>query len=224
MRGEILSFDEFSGNGLISGDDGARYGFDRAEIQAGSLVRPGARVDFVPQGGQATQVMVLTGAALAQEPATAAPSLDWKTLFTSFKGRLRRSHFWIGWAILFVLGLIFSFFPSISFFVGLILLVGHLAIGFKRFHDIGKPGWLVVIPWAIWYAAYGLLIASFGVAVLFDSSVLSTMAPETMLATGGAAFGAIALASLISLGFWLWLGIADSQKGPNAHGPNPKGE
>ena len=34
MRGEILSYDDVSGTGLISGDDSIRYGFTRADVQA----------------------------------------------------------------------------------------------------------------------------------------------------------------------------------------------
>jgi len=44
------------------------------------------------------------------------------------------------------------------------------------------------------------------------------------LATGGAAFGLMFLAGLVSFGFWMWLGFGGSQPGPNKYGPNPKGE
>ena len=36
VRGEILSYDDVSGTGLISGDDSIRYGFARSAIQAGA--------------------------------------------------------------------------------------------------------------------------------------------------------------------------------------------
>lgn len=234
MRGEILSFDEASGTGLISGDDSLRYGFDRAALPAGAVVAPGARVDFVPEGMEATQIMILAasapaaafGQAAGSSPAPAAASggYDIKSAMLSFKGRLRRQHFWISWAVLFVAGIVFSFVPKISFILGLILLVGHLAIGFKRFHDMGKPGWLVIIPWALWYGSLGMLAAAFGLAVLTDSSALQGMDPETLVSTGASAFGLMFLAMLVSLGFWLWLGIGDSQRGDNKYGPNPKGE
>ncbi|MGO4410154.1 MULTISPECIES: DUF805 domain-containing protein [unclassified Brevundimonas] len=233
MRGEILSYDDVSGTGLISGDDSIRYGFARAAIQAGGVIRSGARVDFVPEGVEATQIMVLASSPAAAFGQAAASSYvardtgggyDIKSAFFSFKGRMRRQHFWISWAILFGLGIVSSFIPKISFFLGLILLVGHLAVGFKRFHDMGKPGWLVVIPWALWYAALGLMVASFGLAVLFDPNAMQSMDPETLLATGGTSFALVFLSAIVSLGFWLWLGIGDSQRGDNQYGPNPKGE
>lgn len=234
MRGEILSYDDVSGAGLISGDDSLRYSFDRSALQGGPAPAVGVRVDFVPEGMEALQIVVLAAAPAAAfgqasgsgsvSGAPAAPGIDWKALFFSFNGRLRRSHFWIGWAILLILAVVFSFVPKVSFFVGLVLLVGHLSIGFKRFHDMGKPGWLVVIPWAIWYACYGLLIAAFGLQILFDPNAINAMAPDEMMTRGLSAFGALFLASLISFGFWIWLGAGGSQPGPNRYGPNPKGQ
>ena len=233
MRGEILSYDDVSGTGLISGDDSIRYGFARSAIQAGGVIATGARVDFVPEGLEATQIMVLAGspAAAFGQAANSAYTIrdtgggyDIKSALLSFKGRLRRQHFWISWAILLVLGIISSFIPKISFFLGLVLLVGHLAVGFKRFHDMGKPGWLVVIPWALWYAALGLMVAAFGIAVIIDPNAMQSMDPETLLATGGTSFALMFLSGIVSLGFWLWLGIGDSQRGDNQYGPNPKGE
>ena len=233
MRGEILSYDDVSGTGLISGDDSIRYGFARSAIQAGATIRAGARVDFVAEGLEATQIMVLAGdpaAAFGQAAQSTyvardtGGGYDIKSAFFSFKGRLRRQHFWISWAILMVLGIVSSFIPKISFILGLILLIPHLAIGFKRFHDMGKPGWLVAIPWVLWYGAMGMMVAAFGLSVIMDPNAMQTMDPETLLATGGASFGLMFLAGLVSFGFWLWLGIGDSQRGDNKYGPNPKGE
>lgn len=59
MRGEILSYDETAGSGLISGDDLARYAYDRADLGGDVAPAPGLRVDFVPDGGQARQIILL---------------------------------------------------------------------------------------------------------------------------------------------------------------------
>lgn len=69
MRGEILSVDGLSGDGLISGDDGARYAF--VGSAARQSVQAGDRVDFVVADGVATEVMKLAG---ARETASSAPS------------------------------------------------------------------------------------------------------------------------------------------------------
>ena len=48
MRGEILSYDSVSGEGLISGDDLLRYRFSRLDVGGAQEPAPGLRVDFVP--------------------------------------------------------------------------------------------------------------------------------------------------------------------------------
>jgi TM2 domain-containing membrane protein YozV/cold shock CspA family protein len=60
MRGKVLSYNDFEGSGLISGDDGQRYGFVRGALQNGvRIVSPGAEVDFQIDDGKATGVYVL---------------------------------------------------------------------------------------------------------------------------------------------------------------------
>lgn len=46
MRGEVLSFDETTGEGSIVGEDGARYQFRRDDIRRTSNLDPGQKVEF----------------------------------------------------------------------------------------------------------------------------------------------------------------------------------
>ena len=46
---------------------------------------------------------------------------------------------------------------------------------------------------------------------------------QDRIATFGPALGILAANCLLSLVFWLWMGLADSQRGDNRYGPNPKG-
>ncbi|WP_392354303.1 hypothetical protein V8F63_01435 [Brevundimonas sp. LF-1] len=72
----ILSYDEATGTGLISGDDSLRYGFARTAVQGEGAMAAGVRVDFVPEGMEATQIMLLpsaTAAAAFGQAAGAAP-------------------------------------------------------------------------------------------------------------------------------------------------------
>eukprot|EP01035_Chromulina_nebulosa_P037358 gene37357-50411_t len=62
MRGEILEFDRWSGEGLISGEDGVRYGFFAADIQGMGTPQVGGKVDFVLAEGKASNIYVLAGA------------------------------------------------------------------------------------------------------------------------------------------------------------------
>lgn len=126
MRGEILRYDDGSGTGLISGDDGNRYAFKRADLQQLKPVATGMKVDFVPgEGGNASEVFIIGGSAGAApaQAAYAAAGLEpiettnedlslWeyfkKCMEKSFdgKGRARRKEYWsfVLFELLFALG------------------------------------------------------------------------------------------------------------------------
>jgi TM2 domain-containing membrane protein YozV/cold shock CspA family protein len=59
MRGKVLSYDDYIGSGLISGDDGARYTFTRGALMGGEReVNAGADVDFEVADSVAINVYV----------------------------------------------------------------------------------------------------------------------------------------------------------------------
>jgi TM2 domain-containing membrane protein YozV/cold shock CspA family protein len=62
MRGKVLSFNDTSGRGLISGEDGQRYTFMRAGLEDGlRTIRPGVDVDFQISDGEASGIYVIPG-------------------------------------------------------------------------------------------------------------------------------------------------------------------
>ena len=64
MLGNVLDYSAESGEGIISGDDGARYAFSVAEWRAaGSAPAQGARVDFVGEEGVAYAIYPAAAAA-----------------------------------------------------------------------------------------------------------------------------------------------------------------
>lgn len=230
MRGEVLSYDSTAGTGLISGDDGARYSFSSAALQSPATPAPGVRVDFVPEGGEATQILILAGAATSTgvagvAPVSAGSGFDFQHAMLSFDGRLRRSHFWIGFLIIFGANVVLGWIPILGWLISLALIWPNLAISVKRLHDMGKTGWLVVAPYLI---SFALLIA--GMVIMFGGMAAGGMAPDyyednpaAALAVMGPAFGVFALSALVGLAFLLWVGLTDSQPGDNRFGPNPKG-
>jgi uncharacterized membrane protein len=56
MKGNVLGFDPDTNTGAISGHDGQRYDFVRLEWQGPANPRRGTLVDFVAEGGRATQI------------------------------------------------------------------------------------------------------------------------------------------------------------------------
>lgn len=233
MRGEILSYDDVSGTGLISGDDSIRYGFARSAIQAGGVVRTGARVDFVPEGLEATQIMVLAGdpaAAFGQAASSAyvardtGGGYDFASALFSFNGRLRRQHFWISWLILLGAGVVLGWIPFLGIILSLAMIWPNIAIVVKRLHDMGKSGWFVVIPWVANIVGFVMIISAVGMAIITNPGAFESEDPSVALSMLGSMMGGLSIMFLVNIAFLLWIGISDSQRGDNRFGPNPKGE
>lgn len=233
MRGEILSYDDVSGTGLISGDDSIRYGFARSAIQAGGVIATGARVDFVPEGLEATQIMVLAGspaAAFGQAASSAYTArdtgggYDFASAMLSFNGRLRRQHFWISWLILLGVGVVTSWIPLIGVLISIAMIWPNVAIMVKRLHDMGKTGWFVVVPYVATIIGFIMIISAVGMAIFTNPQAFESEDPTVALSMLGSMMGGFAVMGLVGLAFLLWIGITDSQRGDNKFGPNPKGE
>jgi uncharacterized membrane protein YhaH (DUF805 family) len=227
MRGQILSFDEAAGTGLISGDDGLRYTFVRESVSPPATVTTGLRVDFVPAAEEATNIMFLAAApASVISPATPTgvqAGFDFGTALFSFQGRLRRQHFWIGWLICLGVGVVAGWIPFLGIFLSVALIWPNLAIAVKRFHDMGQTGWLIAIPYAVITGGIVYAIGSIGVSAMMNADAISAEDPAAIVATFGPALGVLTLVWLVGIGFWLWLGLGESQRGDNRFGPNPKG-
>ena len=62
MKGQILTFDPLKGEGIISGEDGNRYGFQGSSWRGtGGIPRAGLQVDFAVSGEAAEEVFPLPG-------------------------------------------------------------------------------------------------------------------------------------------------------------------
>lgn len=72
MRGEVLHYDDGIGQGFISGDDGNRYAFARADLQQLQPLSKGSRVDFRADGDLAREIFIVGAAntAAAAQPVT----------------------------------------------------------------------------------------------------------------------------------------------------------
>lgn len=171
MRGEILSYDTTTGEGLISGDDLQRYVF--TSTAAG--LEPGRRVDFVVQDDRALSLMVLRDGPLP--PAVYPPEPDlglWGYFvrcvterYIDGNGRARRKEYW-SFALFQFLFLMLAIMPVIGLAIAdaetdydmqvwgvawicvvalvyFALVIPGVAVTIRRFHDVGLSGWLVLI-------------------------------------------------------------------------------
>lgn len=175
MRGEILDFNETSGEGLISGDDGLRYAFDRTGLMQIDPLRPGLRVDFIPRDGVATGVCLLR-----TEPPRPASRPDGDTLspwryftrclskYADGHGRARRREYWyflLFQALILAVPLVVcialagaggdapsdtvtlttGLFALLAAGVYLFFLIPGICVSIRRFHDVGLTGWLILL-------------------------------------------------------------------------------
>lgn len=222
MRGQVLSYDDTAGTGLISGDDGVRYGFARSDLQRLVPIRPGTVVDFVPVDGVATEIFVVQPTAASPATATGiggtgVQSFDWRDLFLNPNGRIAQRDFWIGFAVLFVANLVLGWLPLIGFLISLALFYAWVCVASKRLHDMGRSGWLVAIPVAL--AVLAMLMAT--------GAALGGMATAGFdggigMAAGMGLAGLIGiLAFLANIALVIWLGITAGEPGDNRFGPPP---
>ena len=116
MKGEVLNYDDNSGTGQISGADGIRYSFTRADLKQLVPISRGSRVDFDFEGKAAKDIYVdsaapqpMAGAAAALAPSGVQPYNGpiepdlglwgyfvqaFTKKFASFSGRARRKEYW----------------------------------------------------------------------------------------------------------------------------------
>lgn len=227
MRGDILTYDATTGSGQISGEDGQRYNFTQADVQGGAALAAGARADFVPEGDNATQIVVLSATpATAYGQAGHAPMpgekpYDFKSALFNFNGRLRRQHFWISWLILLGVSVVLGWIPLLGAVISIALIWPNLAIQVQRLHDMGKSGWLVLIPIAGVIIGSIMMIGSVGTAIFTNPQAFETEDPAAALSLLGGMLGGLAVMFLVGLGFLLWIGLSEGQKGENKFGPDP---
>lgn len=154
--------------------------------------------------------------------------IDWKTLFTSPAGRIKRQTYWIAWAIQFAVGLVVAFVVNpISVYAGaalsVLLLYPLYCVYAKRLQDMGKPGVIAAIP--VLLSLVSVAMSIYMVAVLGVKPSMNVMAPPDVSPEKLGAMMTIGFVSmgigLVGLVFWLVLGIAGSQQGPNKYGPEP---
>jgi uncharacterized membrane protein YhaH (DUF805 family) len=145
--------------------------------------------------------------------------MNFASLFMSFEGRISRKTFWLGLILLFAVGTVVLLgslyaagerdYPVIRFNIFVItvaLLYPTVAVGVKRLHDRGRPGYTVLVflvPWILHQI----------------TNLLGITGDPTAINAIDMAF------ILINLVLFVWfvvdLGILRGTVGPNEYGPDP---
>jgi uncharacterized membrane protein YhaH (DUF805 family) len=137
-------------------------------------------------------------------------AVDWyKNVLTrhyaDFHGRARRAEFWnyvlVSLVIFVLLALIGGILGLriVRMLYALAVLVPNLAVGVRRLHDIGKSGWLVLLP-----VAPAALVGFFFI-LLWPLALFC------------------GVATIICAAYLIYLYVQPGTSGPNQYGPDPKG-
>lgn len=146
--------------------------------------------------------------------------MDFGKLFFSAYGRIGRQEFWIGWAILLMVGLFLWMIPFFNFVAWPALLYCSICIRAKRLHDMGRSGWLQVVP-VIAKIVFGAILFYFTMGMVV-AGVLGGVFAAPGVAMGVATLTLAAIACwFVDVGFLLWIGISERDPYDNIYGPAP---
>jgi len=133
----------------------------------------------------------------------------WIQLFTSPSGRISRRQFWLhGVLPLIGASIVLGWIPLIGQILSLAFLWGGICIAFKRFHDLGYPGWYSLLYLVPMVAAGILVVAGMFMVSFID---LAWLLAEILWGLG----------FLIGLAQLIFVYVRVGQQGPNQYGPDP---
>lgn len=148
-------------------------------------------------------------------------SFDWKRLYLEADGRISRQEFWVGFAVLFAVGIVTGWIPLLGGLIALALIYAHVCLGAKRLHDMGRSGWLMIAPSAVLLVCIGMAVVSGGVAFLSAAAGGEAAATVGAMAAMGMVMLVGSVGFLLNIAFLLWIGLTPGQVGDNAYGPDP---
>jgi len=167
---------------------------------------PAGPAGYAPAAGAAAPAGYVSAAGAGAIP---SGSGYWIQLFTSPSGRISRKQFWLhGFLPIFIGNIVLGWIPILGQLISLALLWASICIGFKRFHDLGYPGWwslVYLIPMLAGGILFGLSLYMYNFASMF------WLIAEILFGVG----------VLIGLAQLIFVYIRVGQGGPNQYGPDP---
>lgn len=153
--------------------------------------------------------------------------------YITFSGRARRPEYWYFVLFIFLGAVVLSFIDTLLFgprstedygggpltsIFQLATFIPLLAVGWRRMHDTGRPGWYLLLPLAVSLVAMLLLaVGIFGMA-----SMMTGQHGPAAMGAGAGAFALFGLLQFFAMILMIWWLTRPSQKGKNAYGPEPR--
>jgi uncharacterized membrane protein YhaH (DUF805 family) len=136
------------------------------------------------------------------------PAAYWIKLLTSPSGRISRLQFWLhGILPIFLANILLGWIPLIGQLIALALLWSSICISFKRFHDVGYPGWWCLLNFIPVFLATFLTIGAF----LSDTLSFAWLPAQIL-------WGLSVVIFLVQL---IFVYLRAGEPGPNKYGPDP---
>jgi uncharacterized membrane protein YhaH (DUF805 family) len=148
--------------------------------------------------------------------------MNWGSLFFSAEGRIGQKDFWLAAAILFIFSIVIHAAAVVGTLLWFLSAYCWICIYSKRLHDMGRSGWLQLLPFVL---GWGLMTMGFIFGVGSLLGLIFSGMPHFLggIALGGMAFGfgALCVGGLVHVILLLWLGLSPGQVGSNRYGPEP---
>ena len=140
-------------------------------------------------------------------------------MFAYLQGRSGRKEYWIGVALLLLVGVGLAY-ANVGGASGATTFLWIL-IWNRRLHDIGQSGWVILIP-------LGLIIAGATAGLVFGGKDLLNAFEYSQKGSGPVTehgawlfIGMVLVLIAIQFGFTIWLGKKKGDPGDNRYGPPP---
>jgi uncharacterized membrane protein YhaH (DUF805 family) len=143
-------------------------------------------------------------------------------MFSFFTGRSGRQEYWISVGLLILAAFVLSalHMEAASAAITIMWVITWL----RRLHDIGRPGWIAILPILVMIAAIMIGVAIGGQAFLQAIAAVESMNVRAVIPDKIAylIIGVGAVAVICQFGFTIWLGVKKGDAGQNRFGPPPE--
>jgi uncharacterized membrane protein YhaH (DUF805 family) len=151
--------------------------------------------------------------------------MDFRALLLSSAGRVNREDFWISFLVLAGVDLLVLLVPLVGWLVVLASTYCWVCLYIKRLHDMGKPAWLITLPYGVWLIPVVAAVVMGGMAAV--SGLVNGVDSGTsfsVLAGLGGFLTACGVSFLVGVAFLLWMGLTPGEAGDNRYGSPPRAQ